>query len=143
MTKKKKGHTQCIKLQLLRHLGEVIVASLIPNFFFFSLERLIPRLESTTCRFWWKTLSFEPRPGLTSKVQQIEIPKMPIIKLCNIKTMKYTYKGQYQHPLSQKGQSLFNPKSQLQSQFKPERRIPLKKQYYIMVLGSYVSLLTV
>ena len=111
--------------------------------FFFSLERLIPRLESTTCRFWWKTLSFAPRPGSTSKVQQIEIPKMPIIKPCNIKTMKYTYKGQYQHPLSEKGQSLFNPKSQLQSQFKPERKIPLKKQYYIIVLGSYVSLLTV
>lgn len=92
---KKKGRTQCIKLQLLRHLGEVIVASLTPKIFFFSLERLIPRLESTTCRFWWKTLSFAPRPGLTSKVQQIEIPKMPIIKLCNIKTMKYTYKGQY------------------------------------------------
>lgn len=138
MTKKKKGHTQCVKLQLLRHLGEVIVASLTP-IFFFSLERLIPRLESTTCRFWQKTLSIAPRPGSTSKVQQMEIPKMPTIKLCNIKTMKYTYKGQYQHPLSEKGQSLFNPKSQLQSQFKPERRIRLKKQYYIMVLGSYVS----
>lgn len=140
MTKKKKGRTQCIKLQLLQHLGEVIVASLTTNFFFFSLERLIPRLESTTCHFWWKTLSFAPRPGPTSKVQ--EIPKMPITELRNIKTMKYTYKGQYQHP-REKGQSLFNPKSQLQSQFKPERRVPLKKQYYIMVLRSYVSLFTV
>lgn len=63
------------------------------QFFFFSLERLIPRLESTTCHFWWKTLSFAPRPGPTSKVQ--EIPKMPITELRNIKTMKYTYKGQY------------------------------------------------